>query len=169
MRPPRFNWKPWILAVISVACGLLLWRFAIPVRVLEQPQVMNPNKLERDYKKPYYDEGSLHSYDRNIPIIDKTIYIGRPYSTSFVIGGKNILKLEIAARTSEGGDAKFNIINIRGEIEYYIHDRPYIEFKYRDIFYSIEVSKSQDYRYTIKEILSPSMDLTPIHPLILPK
>jgi hypothetical protein len=42
MRPPRFNSKPWILAVILFVSCWLLWRAFIPAKVSDLPRIVTP-------------------------------------------------------------------------------------------------------------------------------
>lgn len=98
-------------------------------------------------------------YSTNIPILDKTIYIKYNYN-DFLIGGKNIKKLKISARTFDAHDLKPNYKHYPNEIEYYIHDKPYIEFEYLGQFYFIKVDgKRYNYKYILGKVSKTSMDL----------
>jgi hypothetical protein len=129
----------------------------------KQTEIASENNSQPELiKKNIISQGEL-PYLKNITILDKTIYIRYSYN-DFLIGGKNITKLKISARTSDGRNSSPKYLSSSDEIEYFIHDKPYIEFEYSGQLYSIEVlGEMHRYRYIIKKIFKATMDLRKIN------
>lgn len=74
-------------------------------------------------------------YLENIPIIDKGLFI-KYYFNDFIIGGANLDTISINARTKSGESLQL----IKREMEMDINDEPFVDFKYKGVFYSIEIT-----------------------------
>lgn len=151
-------------AIIALATVVWVWVSGIGTRSLGNKSTEPKMKkvVTNVVGAPVLAEGRL-PYHQNVAILDKTLYIKYSYA-DFIVGGKNISKIKIAARTNDGAAAKFEtgLLNPL-EIEHHIPDKPYLEFEYGNHFYSIEVSgDSGGYQYTLREISNVTMDLEPI-------
>lgn len=82
-----------------------------------------------------------------VPIIDKGLFI-KYYYNDFVLGGVNLDTISINARTISGETLELS--KSGEEIHMEITKEPYIEFEYKNTFYSIEITGKH---YTFKSIL----------------
>ena len=94
----------------------------------------------------------------DFPILDKSIYI-RHEAEEFHLGGSRLHLVRYTATTSSG-----EIPTIRdrdGFIEFSVSEQPYIEFSYREKFYSIRViNRSYSTVVEIREIPGPTVEYT---------
>ncbi len=122
---------------------------------LESGTNVPPSEQESFVETVHY-EGRL-PYLREQPILDSTLYITQAYN-DFELGGVNLHFLEYNARTEIGDTIEIRDRN--GLIELDVWENPYIEFSYRDRFYSIEVVRIDGvFSAIVKEIERPTMDL----------
>lgn len=96
-------------------------------------------------------------YLENYPIIDKGLYV-KYYYNDFLLGGVNVDSIQLNARTISS-----EALDLKKDNDYLSMDitrEPYIEFKYKGKFYSIEL-KGSHYKFvmTLKEIVKPTMTL----------
>lgn len=124
--------------------------------------IQNTQKASRDSvdkHPPKTEEAKLNivlegvfPYLQNVPILDKTIYIKWNFA-HLSIGGKNIARLSIAARTRDGRNAGASFDAMRQEIDYSMYDWPYVEFEYSGKLYSIEVLGEVDqFSYILRKV-----------------
>lgn len=96
-------------------------------------------------------------YLENVPIIDKGIFI-KYYYNDLVFGGANINSVSICARTSKG--EKLDINGSNYELSMDITEEPYVEFEYKGITYSIEISRHPfSVNCIIKKNITPTLAL----------
>lgn len=128
------------------------------------PETTVQKKLSAATNSSLASSGSL-PYLENLPILDKTIYLKYSYN-DLLIGGKNIGKLKVAARTHDGRDAKPFYESYPKAVTLDIHEKPYVEFEYADKYYSVEITgEMHSYKYTLSVIPDQtqlSMDLIPV-------
>jgi len=102
-------------------------------------------------------------YLKKLPILDKNLFIEQNYH-QLIFGGVNFELVKFAARTDEG--VKAEIIEVsNSQLSLPVFDMPYLEFEYKNKFYTLEVNGEylggNDIRltYIIKNIPSASMIL----------
>jgi hypothetical protein len=96
-------------------------------------------------------------YLENYPIIDKGLFI-KYYYNDLHLGGVNIVDLKLNARTKLSNPIK--LIIERDVISLGITEEPFIEFEYKNKFYSIEISgRHYSFNVTLKQILKPTLKL----------
>lgn len=101
-------------------------------------------------------------YLREVPILDKTLFIKYSYN-DLVIGGKNIQKIQYAAHKENSKDIDVYIFNYPKRISMSIHDLPFVEIKYKDKIYSLEIIKMESsFLATLEPISDLTMDLEDI-------
>ncbi|MEM6232098.1 hypothetical protein [Shewanella scandinavica] len=102
-------------------------------------------------------------YLKKLPILDKNLFIEQHYS-QLIFGGVNFEFVKFAARTDEGVKAELLDIS-NSQLKLPVFDMPYLEFEYKDKFYTLEVfgevigPDNIKLTYTIKNIKSASMSL----------
>jgi len=102
-------------------------------------------------------------YLKKLPILDKNLFIEQHYS-QLIFGGVNFELVKFAARTHEG--VKADLLGIsNSQLTLPVYDMPYLEFEYKDKFYTLEIigkvigPENIRLTYTIKNIKSASMSL----------
>lgn len=102
-------------------------------------------------------------YLKKLPILDKNLFIEQYYN-QLIFGGVNFELVKFAARTDEG--VKADLLDIsNSQIKLPVFDMPYLEFEYKEKFYTLEVfgevigPGNIRLTYTIKNIKSASMSL----------
>lgn len=77
-------------------------------------------------------------YLRKLPILDKNLFIEQNYN-QLIFGGVNFELVKFAARTDEG--VKADIIEVsNSQLVLPVFDMPYLEFEYKNKFYTLEVN-----------------------------
>lgn len=102
-------------------------------------------------------------YLENLPILDKGIYVRYDYN-NLDFGGPNIDTIKICARTRLGD--KLDIIKNDDVLEIDLTNEPFIEFQYKEEYYSIELfGNHYSFRILMKENINPTMKLIPYNKL----
>lgn len=97
-------------------------------------------------------------YLEKVPIIDNFIYIQFNF-TNLVFSGMDVEKIRIGARGKNGELVK--VRRYKRKIEIYIYKQPYIEFFYKDVYYSMSITgKVQTYYCTMKKNIKTTLKLT---------
>lgn len=96
-------------------------------------------------------------YLKNVPIIDKGIFI-KYYYNNLIFGGVNIDSIKINARTSTGESLDIKKTNKQFNLD--ITKEPFIEFEYKGILYSMEITgQHSSFKCIIKENIKPTLVL----------
>lgn len=96
-------------------------------------------------------------YLENYPIIDKGLFIKYNYN-EFHIGGVNIDEISLNARTKLSNP--LDITKEKDFISVRIIEEPFIEFKYKNKYYSMEISgEHYQFSFLLKQIKEPTMKL----------
>lgn len=98
-------------------------------------------------------------YLTKLPILDKALYF-EYYYNSLLFGGVNIFLVKLAARQQNGDILKYKRDEDKYLIEFDITKEPYIEFSYKNEYYSFSVTGvHHSYTYVLKEIKNTTLIL----------
>ncbi|MCW3077941.1 MAG: hypothetical protein JWO32_2550 [Bacteroidetes bacterium] len=95
-------------------------------------------------------------YLENVPILDKGIFL-KYYFNSLIIGGTNLESTTIRVRAKNGEKLEINK-DLDGNLDIDINTEPYIEIKYRNEFYLIEVTgKHYEFHCRLLKLVTPTL------------
>jgi hypothetical protein len=100
-------------------------------------------------------------YLRKLPILDNNLFIEQSYN-KLIFGGVNFELVKFSARTDSGVKAKVLEVS-SSALVLPVFDMPYLEFEYKDKFYTLEIngeiisSSDINLTYEIKSISAPTM------------
>ncbi|GAK94903.1 hypothetical protein JCM19298_1733 [Nonlabens ulvanivorans] len=100
-------------------------------------------------------------YLKNLPILDKGIFLSYYYN-NLLVGGANIDSVKINARAYDGQKLKFRKYDEK--LEYDITKQPYIEMEYKETIYSLEIiGKHYSFDCIIKKDIVPTLNLIEVN------
>jgi hypothetical protein len=150
------------LALISIGLAIIVILFGNNMceRFIQYKEKINNSKIDKNSSvkiKPNTVLNIQLPYLDNVPIIDKGIFI-KYYYNDLIFGGVNINSVSICARTSKGEKLDINRSNY--ELIMDITKEPYVEFEYKGITYSIEISQHpSSVNCIIKKNINPTLVL----------
>lgn len=99
-------------------------------------------------------------YLDNVPIIDKGLFL-KYYYNDFVLGGINLDTISIGARATNGEGLQ--LVKSEGQVHMDITQEPYVEFEYKGIYYSIEITgKHYSFSCVLRQRINPTLILKKI-------
>jgi len=152
-----------IIAIATVVIALLTFIFGDNIY---EKFVQASNKTNKELtNKEIFIESTLAKTDVpylfSEPILDKGLFIEQNYS-DFILGGANIDNVSVNARRDNGERIDINK-DENGNLKFNIFSNPYIEFSYKNKFYSIEIITDdfgKSFKYILKHIGETSLNLT---------
>ncbi len=148
--------------LVGIPAALMIMLFMVIARNSDLPQLETAQGAESEPGSQLAAVGRIlfsgePPYLTELPILDNNLYV-RFDNELFLFGGVDISLIRYSAGTGTGG--KPTIQDREDHIEFIIAERPYIEFSYKDNFYSIEaIGRIYSNRMELREISRPTIAL----------
>lgn len=112
-----------------------------------------------DKQQPQNRDLTKLPYHRKLPILDSTLYVEH-YYTELKLGGKNFNLIKYDAMTIEGNTIEMNEFKNFDYVAFPIFDNPFIELKYKEIYFELRINKQYgQFYYSLDTIISPKLNL----------